>query len=270
MSHLSNLLRRTRESSGVTLSEFSRKCGCPRQTLSNYERGASLPKRSWLNRISDWYNIPLDQLEGAYISSGPTVISGAYAEVPYEDALQTLGRDDHFVTVTQKSIVTEDRGVATFIAGMIAKGAWFSFVAYLPRRGSPDRTWHSNHREAAWTLSQELDLAGVSASSQKLQYILIGSPTPRDFAFLRAEGAIMMAARSERSRHEPFQAWSQLPTVDRERAWVPSNETLVGELRHWLTFECGIELPRRKAKAVKRATRSRQLRHLTLEELLGK
>lgn len=50
-------LRRARTEAGFTIADASKKLGVTPQTLSNYERGISLPDVRIIKRIEDLYSI---------------------------------------------------------------------------------------------------------------------------------------------------------------------------------------------------------------------
>lgn len=64
MSDFANVLRRLRDSRGITQEEFASNVGLSRSAVSMYESGARTPDYDVLECIADFFNVDIDYLIG--------------------------------------------------------------------------------------------------------------------------------------------------------------------------------------------------------------
>ena len=152
-----NLLQRIRQQRNITQADAARALGITATSLSRIERGLSTPRMPLMERIAEYYNLPLDEVESSFtktpredisnpaVQPTPQTVSQQYAGLsPMETALietyrsgLVAGRQSVQPDTVQIPVIGETAAGYGYSAQMEATGSTIP----MPRemlRDSPD------------------------------------------------------------------------------------------------------------------------------------
>ena len=270
---LGRLLHQTRTKNKKTLKESSGG-EFSQQALSNYERGTALPPPEKLERLARCYALAPETVTSAYLSSTSQARAGPIPEEPFLNAVKSASKGDHFVAITQRPLLAERPELALNVLELLKVGGGFTYVTYIPGRpeqrteGWSER-WDTTHAFASRVIWQAVRNADPELAAG-VRYLLVGNPSPSDYAFLRAFGATTYLCRRKDSDYQHSQVWSELRSPDGRHWWQPCDQGFEAALHDWLVFDCGISLPTTEIdlNRAKGAT-ERNVRIRTLEQFLS-
>lgn len=244
------------------------------QSLSNYERGLSLPPQDALPTLAECYQVNEKTITDIYSVSLGEMLSGPIAAPPFFDSLKSARRGDHVVTITQTSIFVETpRYVKDVLINFLNVGANFTYVAYLPRSNSSQRYsgWADNHDEGARVIQRELgrEPSPENRGRGRVNFLLIGHPDENDFLYLKGYGACNYLCREQSDEFFESEMWLETKAPDGRHSWSACDYGLLSETHDWLSNRCGLALPGNSLKDDRIADRDgRQVRMLSLEEFI--
>ncbi len=213
------------------------------QTLSNYERGATLPPKELLPSLARHYEIPVDKLESAYLSSMVRQLKGQLLIQPFLSALDTLVEGDHVIASTQQSITLDEPIFMKKILGLLSKGINFTYLAHIPTDKTQldqESPWTTNHHTIARILVSARNISQEKNTKGKMSYFIIGYPDKVDFAYLRPFGALLYFDRQEDITHRTPELWSELRSANGEYSWQECEPSFLTQTRYWLTGRCDL------------------------------
>ncbi len=240
------------------------------QALSNYERGLALPAEDRLQALANGYRIPLEELRSHYLSSTVQVIAGAFPQEQFLNAVGSARSGDHLVVISQKPIIAERPELVDPFSALLSSGAHFTYVAYVPGEAQELYVpqWDNNHAYNARLLSTVV-AANTLEPAERVKYLLIGKPDPKDFAFLRAYGATCYLIRRREAKDQDSGLWSLTTDRDGKHWWAPLDKGFETHLHKWLQADCGLLLPDSSSDMSSIETAGeRELRVQTLEEFV--